>query len=206
MQYIYLHGFASGNNALKPSFFKKQFAKSGIDLIIPDLNEDDFANLTMTRQINTVNKLIDPDSPLVLLGSSMGGLLALILAERLDNVKKLILFAPALQMGKRWSSNNQERLSQWKIDGYINVYHHDYKQDARLNYSFVEDLLTYEDGHFNKVIPTLIFHGVRDESVPHELSINYAQGKTYVQYHELDSDHSLEDKVRFMWQKINAFL
>lgn len=207
MQYIYLHGFASGNNALKASFFKTQMKKLGIDLIIPDLNEDDFANLTMTRQINSIKKIINPQESVVLLGSSMGGLLALLLAEELDNIVKLILFAPALQMAKRWTrAENKEKLEKWKQAVSTPVYHYGYKKEMPLNYSFVEDLVKHEDENFDKVVPTLIFHGTQDTSVPHEVSVKYSKTRDYVIYHEVDSDHSLENKLRYMWDIIQPFI
>jgi hypothetical protein len=34
MQYIYLHGFASGNNAQKATFFKEKLAGLGMILLI----------------------------------------------------------------------------------------------------------------------------------------------------------------------------
>ncbi len=205
MQYIYLHGFASGNNAKKANFFKEKLAGLGIDLIIPDLNEDDFANLTMTRQINSVKNLTNPKLPVTLFGSSMGGLLALLLAEELDNVDKLILFAPALQMAKRWAGRTTEN-EQWKQAGSKTVYHYGYNKEVPLNYSFIEDLEKHEDENFTKKTPTLIFHGINDTAVPHEVSIKYAKGKYYVDYHEVDSDHSLEDQLDYMWQVIQEFI
>src|SRR6185437_8941249 len=204
MQYVYLHGFASGNNAQKANFFKEKLAGLGINLIIPDLNEDDFANLTMTRQINSVKKLIDPNSPVILFGSSMGGLLALLLAEELNNVSRIILFAPALEMVKRWTGRKDD-MGQWKQAGSKMVYHYGYKKDMPLNYSFIEDLATYEHETFTKKIPPLIFHGTQDAAVPHIVSVTYAKGKDYVHYHEVESDHSLEDQLDYMWQVIQEF-
>ncbi|MCE3269388.1 MAG: esterase [Burkholderiales bacterium] len=205
MQYIYLHGFASGNNAKKANFFKSKFAESGIDLLIPDLNENDFANLTMTRQINFVKKLVDPSVPVILLGSSMGGLLALILAQELNNINKLILFAPALQMVKRWTSRKEE-VEDWKQSGSKIVYHYGYKKNMPLNYSFINDLAKHEDEDFTKEVPTLIFHGTQDTAVPHIVSVKYAKGRDHVYYHELESDHSLENQLDYMWQEIKKFI
>lgn len=205
MQYIYLHGFASGNNAQKANFFKAKLAGLGINLIIPDLNENDFANLTMTRQINSVKKLINPDEPVILFGSSMGGLLALLLAQELNNVSKLILFAPALEMVKRWTGRKDD-IAHWKHAGSKMVYHYGYKKDMPLNYSFIEDLAKHEDEIFTKKTPTLIFHGTQDTAVPHEVSVKYAKGRDYVNYHEVESDHSLEDQLDYMWQEIQTFI
>lgn len=208
MQYIYLHGFASGNTAKKANFFKTQMQKIGINLIVPDLNENDFANLTMTRQINTIKKLIDPNIPVTLFGSSMGGLLSLLLAEELDNINQLILFAPALQMVKRWTkpedSERLDTLAKWKQAGSTMVYHYGYNKDTPLNYSFIEDLKKYEDENFTKKTPTLIFHGVQDTVVPCTVSANYAKGKAYVSYHEVDSDHGLEDQLDYMWSIVRG--
>jgi predicted esterase YcpF (UPF0227 family) len=205
MQYIYLHGFASGNNAKKANFFKEKLAERGINLIIPDLNEGDFANLTMTRQINSVKKLIDQNLPVTLFGSSMGGLLALLLAEELNNIEKLILFAPAFQMAKRWTGKTADN-KQWKQNGSKTVYHYGYKKDVPLNYAFIEDLAKHEDENFTNKVPTLIFHGIHDTAVPNTVSVKYAYGKGYVDYHEVDSDHSLEDQLDYMWQVIQKFI
>jgi pimeloyl-ACP methyl ester carboxylesterase len=159
----------------------------------------------MTRQINSVKKLIDPSSPVVLFGSSMGGLLALLLAQELNNVSKLILFAPAFQMAKRWASRTDDIIP-WKQAGSRIVYHYGYKKDMSLNYSFIEDLVKHEDENFTKNIPTLIFHGINDVTVPCEVSVKYTKGRDYVDYHEVDSDHSLEDKLDYMWQVTQKFI
>lgn len=206
MQYIYLHGFASGNNALKANFFKAKLSECGINLVTPDLNEDDFTNLTMTRQIEHVKKLIDPTIPITLLGSSMGGLLALILAQELGNIQRIILFAPAIQMAKRWMKRAPEQLEKWKNDGYTLVHHYGYKKEMPLNYKFIEDLAGYTEEKFTRELPTLIFHGTQDTTVPHEVSAKYAKNKDYVSYYELSSDHSLENQVNYMWQIIRPFM
>lgn len=202
MQYVYLHGFASGNNGLKATFLKARMDKLGIDLVIPDLNENDFANLTMSRQIKIVKELIKTHHAVTLFGSSMGGLLSIILAEELNNITRLILFAPALQMAKRWTAQNKDRLNEWRQTGSTMVYHYGYKKSVPLNYTFIEDLVKYENEDFSKNVPTLIFHGTRDTAVPHEVSVNYAKTRDYVSYYEVDSDHSLEDKLSYMWQII----
>ena len=51
LNYIYLHGFASSSQSFKAQKFQELFATKNIPLIIPDLNQNDFYNLTLTRQI-----------------------------------------------------------------------------------------------------------------------------------------------------------
>ena len=46
-EFIYLHGFASGPNSQKACVFKERFKMAGLSLTIPDLQEDDFENLTL---------------------------------------------------------------------------------------------------------------------------------------------------------------
>ena len=47
-EFIYLHGFASGPDSSKAQAFKKRFEKLNIALHVPDLQENDFENLTLS--------------------------------------------------------------------------------------------------------------------------------------------------------------
>jgi uncharacterized protein len=48
MNYLYLHGFASGPQSMKAVDLCDRFAQQGFDLKISDLNQADFFNLTLT--------------------------------------------------------------------------------------------------------------------------------------------------------------
>ena len=50
-EFIYLHGFASGPGSNKAKAFKKRFDELGISIHVPDLQQGDFENLTLTGQI-----------------------------------------------------------------------------------------------------------------------------------------------------------
>ena len=56
-EFIYLHGFASGPDSNKAQAFKKRFKKLNITFHVPDLQENDFENLTLSRQIRLVQTL-----------------------------------------------------------------------------------------------------------------------------------------------------
>ena len=58
-EFIYLHGFASGPNSNKASAFKKRFEELKIPIFVPDLQENDFENLTLSRQIKLIQSIID---------------------------------------------------------------------------------------------------------------------------------------------------
>ena len=78
MHLLYLHGFASSPLSTKRSFLAARFAEYGIDLQAPDFNEPDFSTLTITRMLRQVLDAIDkePQEPVVLIGSSLGGFIA----------------------------------------------------------------------------------------------------------------------------------
>ena len=103
-EFIYLHGFASGPDSNKAQAFKKRFQKLNNALHVPDLQEDDFENLTLSRQIRLVQTIIDKDKrkKFGLIGSSMGGYLASLVAQTRDSVKALYLMAPGFNFLNRW--------------------------------------------------------------------------------------------------------
>jgi len=51
MEYIYLHGFASSPKSSKAQYLRDRFAEINLNLNVLDLNQEDFSNLTLTRQI-----------------------------------------------------------------------------------------------------------------------------------------------------------
>lgn len=102
MKYIYLHGFASSPQSFKAQFFNRKLAEVGIDLLIPDLNLGDFTNLKISQQITYLKSLLSNDIEYCLIGSSLGGLLALILAERCEAIQQLIMLAPAIEIKSVW--------------------------------------------------------------------------------------------------------
>ncbi|MZH14543.1 MAG: hypothetical protein F3742_07230, partial [Nitrospinae bacterium] len=61
-EFIYLHGFASGPNSNKARAFKKRFEELNLPFNVPDLQEDDFENLTLSRQVELVQAIIDQDT------------------------------------------------------------------------------------------------------------------------------------------------
>jgi len=76
-EFIYLHGFASGPGSQKARVFKDRFEKAKLSLTIPDLQQGDFENLTLTKQVSLVQSIIDakPGAGFALIGSSMGAML-----------------------------------------------------------------------------------------------------------------------------------
>ena len=204
--YIYLHGFASHPNSLKAQYFKQKMEQDKKDLIIPDLNMGDFSSLTLTRQINQVEELIRTSTkPIIMFGSSMGGLTAALLAEKHYKIEKMVLFAPAFSMSQLWKENPLKELQQWQENGSIEVIHYGYKKKKSIKYEFYLDLFKHDDTNFKRELKALIFHGINDEVVPIENSRNYQKSNPLAQLIELNDDHNLGRDLNDMWLKINDF-
>ncbi len=205
LQFIYLHGFASSPDSTKAKYLRECFAEIDIDLNIPDLNQGDFSHLTITRQLQQVEALFPPAStPVTLIGSSLGGLTAAWLAEKLQ-VQRLILLAPAFGFLTHWLPQLGAKLEQWQKQQYLMVYHYGKKHSLPLSYEFVLDATQYKDEQLLRPVPTLILHGSQDDVIPIQASRNFAQQRPWVQLVSLDSDHTLGDVLPEIWQTIQVF-
>ena len=189
-EFIYLHGFASGPNSSKAQAFKKRFEKLKITFHVPDLQEDDFENLTLSRQIRLVQNIIDRDKrkKFGLIGSSMGGYLASLIGQTRDSVKALYLMAPGFNFLNRWRKTLD--LSKTTQD-LIPVFHYRYNKEVLLNTYLFSDAETWESLPFKRKIPTLIVHGLHDKTVNILESRNFVSKHPGCELKELDSDHGL---------------
>jgi len=189
-EFIYLHGFASGPGSNKAKAFKKRFEELNIPLHIPDLQQGDFENLTLTGQIELVQGIIDKkkDKKFGLIGSSMGGYLASLIAQTRESVQALFLMAPGFNFLNRW----RKKLDISKTtDELIPVFHYRYNKEVRLNTYLFRDAETWESLPLDRKIPTFIVHGLHDETIDIEESRNFVRKKSFCSLKELDSDHGL---------------
>jgi uncharacterized protein len=205
--YIYLHGFASGPGSTKAKYIRSQFDRIGIELQVPDLNQDDFTHLTISRQIAQVVDLFPTDgSPITLIGSSLGGWISTIIAQDYWQVEKLILLAPAFDFPYHWLPKIGEReLSSWENTGYLPIYHHAIKSLLPLHYNFLVDTRKYPLSKIDRVLPTLIIHGINDDVIPVAASRDFADKRAWIELLEWDSDHQLTDLNDRIWQEIRRF-
>lgn len=205
VHYVYLHGFASSPNSTKARYFQQQFQALHIDLIVPDLNQDDFTHLTLTRQIQQVAALLPPD-PVVLIGSSLGGLTAAWVAEHCPQVGKLVLLAPAFEFLAHWTARlGLAKLEQWQAKKTLEVYHYAQKTTLLLDHQFLVDAGYYSDPQLQRPIPTYILHGIDDEVIPIQASQTYAATRPWVSVNVLQSDHSLGNVLPMIWQELCRF-
>lgn len=202
MRIIYLHGFASSPQSSKAQYFAERIP----DLIIPDLNQNDFGHLTISRQIKQIQPLLT--EPSYVIGSSLGGLTAAILAEQFPEIiKKIVLLAPAFKFTQNWHSLlGEATIKKWEIETYLPTFHYSYQQTIPLHYDFICDAEQYSNCNFVNTVPTLILHGISDEVIPITVSEEYAQHKPWVKFISLASDHSLGNCLPTLWEKTQEFL
>ncbi|WP_310488555.1 YqiA/YcfP family alpha/beta fold hydrolase [Chamaesiphon sp. VAR_69_metabat_338] len=205
--YIYLHGFASGPGSTKAIYIREQFAKIGIELQVPDLNQDDFPHLTVSRQIALVVDLFPKDgSPVTLIGSSLGGWVSAIIAQDYPQVAKLVLLAPAFDFLNHWLPKIGDRqLNAWQNTYYLPIYHHALKNLSPLHYNFVVDARRYPLAQIDRVLPTVIIHGINDDVIPISASRDFSKNRQWVKLLEWESDHQLTDVSDRIWQEICEF-
>ncbi len=208
MNYVYLHGFCSGANSYKGSYMRERFSQAGLKLHTPDLNGDDFEHLTISNQLEIIDELIAPlDGPVTLFGSSMGGYLAALYAENTTKVSELILIAPAFQFVTRYLNRlDTETLENWKKDGYLEIFHYAYQENRKLHYGILADAAKFDTQALTRQIPVLIIHGINDDSVPYNYSIDYLTDHPQTDLILLNGDHSLTDHIETIWRYINQRL
>lgn len=207
MRFLYLHGFASSPESAKAVHLREAFAGLDISLEVPDLNQDDFSHLTITRQLQQVVRMFPADgTPVTLIGSSLGGLTSAWLGQQHSQVQRLVLLAPAFGFLSHWLPKlGEKQLTQWEVSGYLSVYHYGEGRSLPLHYKFVEDARQYQETQLLRPVPTLILHGQHDQTIPLHASRDYASVRPWVQLIEFDSDHALIDVMPEIWKAIQAF-
>ena len=136
-----------------------------------------FKEGTIGSWLRDVLSVIDhlTEGPLVLVGSSLGGWLALLAAlERKDRVKGLICLAPAADFTERLlrPSLDQDLMIEMEEQGEVHI-PSEYGEDP---YIFTKVLFDEGrnhlllDGPINLDIPVRLLHGMKDTDVPHWIS------------------------------------
>ncbi len=220
---FYLHGFASSPGSTKAAFFERHFARYGVPLHCPDLNAPDFETLTVSRMIGQVERAILalPPAPVVLIGSSLGGFVALEIASRWSKrcaaadpgilarypIDRLILLAPALDFVRgRERQLGEEGLANWRASGSVPVFHYGEGRTRNVHYGLYEDALKYDAFASYVDFPILVCHGRRDDTVAPDAVEAFARSRPNVILRMLDDDHQLIGSLDEIWKETAAFL
>ncbi len=202
---VYLHGFASSPASKKARAFRQRLEALGFEVAAPDLNGGSFRDITLTGMLRIVREAAG-GGPVSLVGSSLGGYLAALYAARHAEVERLVLLAPAFGFLRRWQLDlGEQALRQWRETGERMVMNYATGREEPIGWALMEDALNYEDEPAVPQ-PTLIFHGVRDDVVPVDVSRAYARTRTSALLCEVDSDHELMSAFEEVWSGARGFL
>jgi pimeloyl-ACP methyl ester carboxylesterase len=207
---FYLHGFASSPKSTKASYLAERLAEHGVTLRCPDFNQPDFQTLTMTRMLEQLGRelaSIGP-GPVALVGSSLGGTLAILAAARFGaRIDRLVLLAPAVMFAKPGHHLLPPgRVEEWRIARSLTFFHYGDDADRPLDFGFYEDCCLYSPFETSFGQPTLIFQGHHDTSVdPHTVE-QFARARPNVTLMPLDDDHQLTASVPRIWHDMALFL
>lgn len=202
--WVYLHGFASSPQSQKAQFFRQRLEEAGLPVLVPDLNVPSFEELTITAMLETFDALVaalPQDATIGIIGSSLGGLVALFAAGRHASVRRLLLLAPPLGLFRTTLLGlGQAGLRRWEQAGYQEFHHHGTGEARRVSARFIHDARKYDESQLKLAIPITIVHGTRDEFVDPHVSVLYAHHRRNVTLHLVDDDHSLLASCTQIWE------
>jgi pimeloyl-ACP methyl ester carboxylesterase len=157
---LYLHGLASSPKGRKRAMLEKLLGPEGYTVVAPDLNVPWFRELSFEEMVAEASSALAEVKPEIVVGSSLGALVALALAVPLGpGGPPLVLIAPALGFGARWA----DKLSE---GGTLEVFHHGEGQFLEIHRDFFEEMAEVTVDAEPPPVPVSIVMGTADESVP----------------------------------------
>jgi uncharacterized protein len=207
MRFIWLHGFASGPTSSKGQFVRARLRERGADLLLPDLNEPAFFDLTVTRMLGQLDSLAGDGEPVVLFGSSLGGFTAATwAAAHPDRVRALVLLAPAFDLGPRWERRMGADAARWRGAGRFAFEHYARGGSQELSIAFLDDAHRHQSFPLPRCA-TLVIQGSHDEVVDPSLAREFTRRmEGRAQLVELPEGHELNADLPALWRRIEPFL
>jgi pimeloyl-ACP methyl ester carboxylesterase len=159
---LYLHGLASSPRGRKRAVLEDRFAPEGIDVVAPDLNIPSFRKLDFRKMVAAAQAACDHAGPGVIIGSSLGALVALSLSKNLGPLSSpsLVLIAPGLGFGKRWLEKVPDAEE-------VFLYHHGEEREMPIHRRFFEEMAFVTVDDLPPPAPVSIVMGTEDETVPY---------------------------------------
>ena len=134
-------------------------------------SEGRFIDYTLSDWIadaRTVLSMLSNGTPVRIVGNSLGGWIAWLIARECKQVERLILIAPAFNMmGVRARSISEERQHAWHTAGWMPWDDDPLHKDWPLSWKWVEESETYWKATFDclRHVNTTILHGLQDRVI-----------------------------------------
>ncbi len=203
MQVLYLPGFASGPST-KAHAFVDHFAKRNVTVELLDLRKPSFEHLRLSAMIAHVRSVMA--DKVVLIGSSLGAITAVRVAERDPRVQAVVLMAPAIRFVDRWREQLGAEWDDWQRTGWRDVYDYVTLGSSPVDFGFMEDAIAIYAEHMDLKAPALILHGRNDATVPIEYAREFVKDKPNARLVELDDGHQLEHSIPTLLAESDRFL
>lgn len=218
---LYLHGFGSSQGGDKAELFRSRFVERGVGFCSFDFrghgeSDGSMFDLTLSRNIEDVARVHEElerrgFSRVLLFGSSMGGLTGLwysVVSER--PLHAAVHLAPALGLEETFTSAlGAEEVARWRREGQLEIGHDLGTWD--IGWGFVEDLRAHDPAQLyaRYELPTLIFQGKHDASVPWRRVVEFATeaaGEEIELHLFADGDHRMLERLPRLWDLTEEFL
>jgi pimeloyl-ACP methyl ester carboxylesterase len=183
---VLCHGFGTSKDSRTYLSLEEPLNAAGISTFRFDFfghgeSEGRFAEITVSEAVRDALAAIEyvretGYQRIGLVGSSFGGLAAILTAAQVSDLCLLALKSPVSDyMSRLFVDRDGHDLQKWRDQGFIQIPDGE-GNTARLNYSFYEDADKISGYTIADKIsaPTLIVHGDQDESVPVEQSVKLA--------------------------------
>lgn len=197
---VYLHGFASSPDSGKAQRFRRECEARGISFTCPDLNLPSFETLTATRMLDQAREAIEAtgDGPVMLVGSSLGGFVAVHAAaeDKTGRIARLALMAPAFDFGgNRLRQLGEHGIESWRREGSLEFFHYAHNQPRRVWFKLYEDAAQYDAFKLQLSQPIHLFQGRQDDTVLPETVAAWAEGRPNIDLHWYDDGHQLAESI-----------
>lgn len=134
-------------------------------------SEGTFTGYTLSdwiKDARTVLGLITSGLPITVVGNSLGGWIAWLMAQEFREIERLVLVAPAFNMmGVRARSISEERQHDWRTAGWMPWDDEPAHRNFPIAWKWVEESEAYWKTSFDRLRPvdTVILHGQQDRVI-----------------------------------------
>ncbi len=134
-------------------------------------SEGTFTDYTLSDWIADARSVLETlrqGPPITIVGNSLGGWIAWLMAQEFQEVERLILIAPAFNMmGLRVKSIDPERRHDWYTGGWMPWDDEPLHREWPLSWKWVEESEVYWKASFDRLRPvhTAILHGQQDSVI-----------------------------------------
>jgi pimeloyl-ACP methyl ester carboxylesterase len=192
-QILFITGFLSKRWGNKSKAVAQWCAEQGWGFCCYDVrgfgdSEGTFTDYTLSDWIADARSVIAmllgaspqeaPSPPLTLIGNSLGGWIAWLIAQGCDEVERLILIAPAFNMmGVRAKTISPERRHDWYNAGWMSWDDDPLHRDWPLSWKWVKESESYWTSSFDRLrrVPTSVLHGAGDTVIVPEGSREFVE-------------------------------